>query len=545
MKLDDLQQGRASFARQAWSEAYAQLSAADRRAQLEPEDLERLAMAACLLGSDAESDEFWTRAHQEFLNRGDSQRAARSAFWLAFGLLNRGEHARAGGWLGRAARLLPSADCVEHGYLLFPEALQRVFGGDNVAAYGTFRDAAEIGERFGDPDLTALARHGQGRALIRQGKVDEGVALLDEAMAAVEAGEVSALAAGNIYCSVIEACHEIFDLRRAREWTGALSLWCESQPDLVPYRGQCLVRRAEILQIQGDWPDAMAEAERACDWLTRPPPQAAAGAAFYQRAELQRLRGDFTAAEESYRQASQRGRNPQPGLALLRLVQGQIDAAEAAIRRALDEAREPRVRYRLLPAYLEIMLSARDIEAASAAADELAEIADEIDTPVLRAAADQGRGAVLLARSDPQSALAALRPAWHRWRELDAMYEAARVQVLIGLACRGLGDEDSARMEFHAAASAFQQLGAKPDSAHLEQLGRTPSLPASDALTPRELEVLRLVAAGKTNRSIATELFISERTVHRHVSNIFMKLGLSSRSAATAYAYEQDLVSPS
>jgi DNA-binding CsgD family transcriptional regulator len=539
-----LQRGRRAFERQGWGDAYVQLAAADAASPLAAEDLERLATAAYLTGRDADSADAWTRAHQEFLRDNDVERAARSAFWLAFGLLNQGEQARAGGWLARARRLLGDGkrDCVEQGYLLFPTAVQRIYQGDNEGALAACDEAVGIGERFGDPDLTALARHGQGRALLRMGATDEGVALLDEAMAAVEAGDVSALAAGDIYCSVIEGCHEIYDLRRAQAWTAALSRWCESQPDLVPYRGQCLVRRAEILQLHGDWPEAAGEVQRACEWLLRPPPQRAVGAAFYQRAELHRLRGEFAKAEEAYRQAAQWGRRPEPGLILLRLAQGQTVAAQTAIRRLADETSARRARSALLPAYVEVMLAAGDVAAARGAADELNGIAGEVDAPLLHAHAGHSHGAVLLAEGQAQAALAVLRQAWSGWRELEAPYEAARARVLIGLCCHETGEVEAAAMELDAARCAFQQLGAATDVARVDALSSRDSSGPAHGLTPRELQVLRRVASGQTNRAIGRELFISEKTVDRHVSNIFIKLGVSSRVAATAFAYEHQLV---
>ncbi len=541
---DTLDRGRKAFGRRAWEEAFTHLSAADRESALEGEDLERLATAAFLLGRDADCPDLWARAHHRHLGRGDRERAARCAFWLAVGLLEKGESAQGSGWIARGRRLLGEGglDCVEQGYLLLPAALQSIDEGDNAGASTTFGRAAEIGERFGDPDLVALARHGQGRALIRLGKPAEGVALLDEAMVAVLAGEVSPIVAGDVYCGVISGCQEIFDWHRAQEWTTALARWCDAQPDLVAYRGQCLVRRAEILQLRGAWPDALAEARRASERLSRPPGQPGIGAAFYQEGELHRLRGDFAAAEEAYRRAGEWSRKPQPGLAQLRLAQGQVAAAATAIRRLLDETQDRRTRSRMLAAAVEIELAMGDVAAARAAAGELSAIAGELGAPFLSAASDQATGAVLLADGDTRAALAALGRAAATWQELEVPYEAARVRVLIGLACRERDDEGAAAMELAAARAVFQRLGAVPDAARVEQLSRAGPARVASGLTAREVQVLRHVAAGRSNRAIADELHISEKTVARHLSNIFVKLGLSSRSAATAYAYRHDLV---
>ncbi|HEY8258659.1 MAG TPA: response regulator transcription factor [Gemmatimonadales bacterium] len=537
-----LDRGRQAFGRAAWAESYAQLSSADDERALDAEDVVRLATAAQLLGKDADSAELWARAHQEFLARGDPERAVRCAFRLAVPLLFKGEVARASGWISRGRRLLDEGqhDCVEQGYLLFPLALQAILQGDDQTAYDTFGKAAAFGERFHDVDLVTLGRHGQGRALLRLGQLAGGVALLDEVMIAVTAGEVSPIVAGDVYCSVIEACHEIYDLRRAQEWTDAMARWCASQPDQLSYRGSCLIRRAEIMRLHGAWSDAMEIAEQAREWFSRPPVHRAVGAAFYQLADLYRLRGESDKAIEAYREASHWGREPQPGLALVRLEEGQVEAARNAIGRAAGETRGRQQRAQLLPAYVEIMLAANDVAGARAGADELARIAAGVGAPLLQALASHAQGAVLLAEGQAGAALSALRQALSAWRAIEAPYEAARVRMLVGLACRALGDDDAAEMELEAAAQTFERLGAAPDLARTRQLSHRNEA-AAGGLTARELEVLELVATGKSNRSIASELAISEKTVARHMSNIFTKLGISSRAAATAYAFRNKL----
>jgi tetratricopeptide (TPR) repeat protein len=333
-RVQALEEGRESFRIQAWGAAFSQLSEADREEDLGAEDLLQLAQAALLIGRETEGVDHLARAHQAFLNRGEVQPAARCAFWLGFTLLIDGESAKAGGWLSRAGRMLDSQpDCAEKGFLLLPEGYRAFHAGDLQTAHSMFVQAVAIGERFGDRELLTLGLQGQGRALIRQGEIAKGVTLLDEAMVAVTAGEVSPLTAGGVYCSVLEACGEICDLRRAQEWTSALDRWCAAQPDLVPYRGHCLVRRAELLQLHGAWPDALEGAQRASEWLSHPAPKPGIGSAFYQVAEMHRLCGKFNEAEEAYRQASQWNRRSGPGPALLRLAKGEVREASAAIRR--------------------------------------------------------------------------------------------------------------------------------------------------------------------------------------------------------------------
>jgi len=542
---DELTRGRDAYDRLAWADAFAHLAAADRARPLAAEDLDRLAIAAFLSDQEQASMDIWQRAHNAFLSLGDEPRAVRTAIHMAMGLVNAGEFARAGGWLARARRLLDDGqrDCVELGYLLVPAALQSLMSGDLESASAAFRHVMEIADRFRDRDLQTLGRLGYGQSLIALGDAAGGVALLDEIMVAVTSGEVSPMIAGTVYCAVIEACHGIFDLRRAQEWTAALNRWCEAQPGLVAFRGNCLVYRAEIMQLHGAWADALAEAHKAREWLSRPPARLAAGAAYYQLGELHRLRGEFAKAEAAYREASAAGRSPQPGLALMRLANGQLEAAAVAIRREHEEARERAARATILPAYVEIMIAAQDIEAAHTGLSELSEIASALRAPFLRAVEAHARGAVLLAQGDHHRALESLRRASSAWRELDAPYEAARVRVMIGLASRHLGDKENAEMEFKAARQAFERLGAAPDLASLDRLLHPAAPKEIGGLSAREVQVLRLVASGKSNRAIATELVISEKTVARHVSNIFTKLGLSTRAAATAFAYEHGLKS--
>jgi DNA-binding CsgD family transcriptional regulator len=361
-------------------------------------------------------------------------------------------------------------------------------------------------------------------------------------MIAATAGELSPLMTGLIYCSVIDACQQVYALARAWEWTSALTQWCEAQPQMLAFTGTCLVHRAEIMQLHGAWRDAIKEARRACERCSQGIEQQPPPAAFYQQAEVHRLRGEFGAADEAYRNASQRGFDPQPGLALLRLVQGRADVAAAAIHRVVSATTDQLQRTRLLPAYVEIMLAVSNIENARGACHELAGIAESFDTGVLNAMAAHARGAVDLAEGDAKAALGSLRCAFEAWRHVEAPYESARVRVLMGMACRAFGDDEGAGLELDAARAVFERLGAAPDLARIDSLTKGAAAGHSHRLTPRELQVLRLVAAGKTNKAIAAELFLSEKTVDRHASNIFNKLDVPSRAAATAYAYEHKLI---
>lgn len=537
-----LERARHAFERRAWRTAFEEFTAADQQTALGLDDLERLAQAAYLIGIGDVA--LRVRVHHAAVAAGQPARAARIAFWTALEAIDRGDLAQASGWLARARRLLEgSPPSVEHGYLLLPDALGALEGGELSAAAEAFESMAAIADRFDDRDLQTLARLGLGQTLIRRAEIARGLALLDEAMVAVTADEVSPLVVGIVYCSVIETCHALYDVRRANEWTEAMDRWCATQPDLVPYRGQCLLHRAEVLQLDGAWADAALEARRAHEWLSRPPPDPAAGAAAYQEAELHRLRGDLERAAERYRAAGLEGHRPEPGVSLARLAHGDVSSAMTGIQRALGERADPIGRPRLLDASVEIALAAGDRSAAAAAAAELVAFARGASVALLDAIADRADGAVRLADGQAGEALPLLRRAHRRWHEIHAPYEAARTRVLIGQAHQALGDRAAATLEFDAAREVFVGLGARPDLARLDRL-LSGSRAATGGLTSRELEVLRLVASGMTNRAIAGELVISDKTVARHLANIFSKLDVSTRSAATAYAYAHDLVRP-
>jgi DNA-binding CsgD family transcriptional regulator len=539
----DLERGRRAFAERAWSAAHESLSSADEAGVLAAGDLESLAVASYMLGRVEEFLATLERAQHAYVGRGETRRAARAAVHLGVNLAMLGDVARAGGWFGRAQRLVEreEADCPERGYLLLPLALRHEAAGEYELVAEVSAEAAAIGEGSADRDLFALGAHVHGNALIRLGRLQEGFRLLDEAMLAAVGGELSPMVTGIVYCGAIAGCEEAYELRRAHEWTGALARWWEGQPELVAFTGRCLAHRAEILQLQGEWPEALEEARRARERCERVLNRRAAGQAAYQQAEVLRRQGEFAAAEAAYRDANACGREPQPGLAVLRLAQGDAGAAAASIRRALAETVPPLERSRLLPACAEAMVALGDFEHARRACRELAEIASEFPSAMLGAIAAYVQGSVELAAGDAEAALLSLRRALQVWQELGAPYEAARARVLVAEACRALGDEDTARLELGAARAAFEELAARPDLRRVDALMREERDDAH-GLSGRELEVLRLVAAGNTNREIAATLVLSEHTVARHVQNIFRKLRVSSRTAATAFAFEHELV---
>ena len=536
-RSDELEYARSAYAGRAWLDAHDAFVRADSEAALDAEDLELLTTATLMLGRDDDATAVLERMHHLYLERGETRRAVRAATWIGINLAYRGLVGPATGWLGRAQRLLEQepGESPERGYLLLPLVFRHEAAGELEQAAAVAGEAAAIGQRFGDADLFAIGLHAQGHMLVTAGHVQEGLALLDEAMVAATTGDLSPFVIGIVYCGVILACQAVFEVGRAREWTLALTEWTDKQPDLVAFTGRCRVHRAEILQLGGSWVDALDEARRACERFVETS-NPAAGVAYYRHGELLRLRGEFAAAEEAYREASRYGWEPQPGLAQLRLAQGKREAALTAIRRATAETSEPLKRAALLPAQVEIALDAGESDEARRACAELEELATRYESAMLAAMVAYAHGAVALAEGNVQSALVGLRRAQQAWIDLDAPYEVARTRALLARVCSALGDAEAAALETESARVIFRGLEAAPDLARLETPGD------QHGLSQREIQVLRLVAAGKSNREIATELVISEHTVARHVQNIYAKLRLSSRAAATAFAFEHDLV---
>lgn len=541
--------GRAAYDDHRWGEAFGHFGDAHREGGLPAADLERFATTAFLTGHPRVGTEALARAHEEYLLTGDVPAAVRCAGWLGIHLLNTGEAAASSGWLARGTRLLEEVDepGAAEGLLLIPAAVAKLYGGDAAEAAALFGKAYGIGTASRDRDVASLAQLGQGQAQVMLGHAAAGLELFDEVMVAATTGEVSAIPCGIIYCATIGTCQAVFDLPRALEWTMALDRWCQGQPELVLFSGQCHAHRAELYALRGLWDEAMAAAAKAQERSAHGDPQARFGG-FYYQGEVQRLRGLFEAASASYRAAADSGFDPQPGMALLHLALGEVQLARRQINDAVAAA-DATWRSRLLSGLVEIELAAGDFAAARSAADDLGRFASGYPAPMPRALAAQADGAVLLEEGEAAAALKPLRTAWTLWRTLEIPYEAARCRMLVAKARRRLGDEETALMDFEAARKELEELGAGPAMATVDALIGANSLggPAASAalpgpLTGREVEVLRLVAAGKSNRAVAVELFLSEKTVARHLSNIFAKLEVTSRVAASRYAYEHGLM---
>jgi ATP/maltotriose-dependent transcriptional regulator MalT len=534
-----VEQARAALAAGAWPDAYAAFRDVDP-SELTGHDLDGMADAAWWMSQLAESVELRHKAYSAHVTAGDERGAAAAAARLAVEHFIRGEPSVGAGFLMRARRHAEGVpNSPEHGFLDMVEATVAHYSGDLERAIELSDRAIEVGRREGVDDLVAMAIHTRGQALVSAGRVREGLLFLDEAMAAVVSGNVSPYFTGIIYCAVIAVCLELGDIGRAGEWSDAARVWCDTLPPGSPFPGMCRVNRAEVSRLRGAWSDAEAEARLAADELIGVEPGLAA-AAFSQLGEVLRRVGDLAEAESAFERAQELGDDPQPGFALMRLGQGKTDSARSALRLALSGAQGAPRRGRLLSAQVEVALAAGELEEARTAYAELDAMASTMEMPAFVASAATASGSIALAQGDVDAACDALRRATAAWRDLRLPYETARARMLLGRASLAGGDEDGGHSELRAALAEFDRLGAVPDAAATRALLVGPTdLPAG--LTAREAEVLRLVASGKTNRDIAVELVISEHTVARHLQNMFTKLGVSSRAAATAFAFEYGL----
>lgn len=538
--VDDLAAAREAYERREWVAAYRALSDLDS-AGLRADDFTALATTAHLLGRHNDCVQALQRAFQANVDAGDEPAAARSALRLALVLTMSGERAVGGAWAARATRILEDlpGDVVERGYVAVHEALSCVLGGDFPAAFEQASVAAEYGRRYHDPDLLAHGLNMKGRLMTHAGQVQEGLRLMDESLVGVVAGDVSPIVSGIVYCTTIEACVLLQDFGRMAEWTRALTSWCEAQPGLVAFTGQCAVHRGQLMRLRGAFADAVQEFERAAERYALGGGGPAVGLAHEERGDVLRLLGDLDGAAHAYEQALRHGSRSQPGQALLCSARGDRRGAVGMIRAVLDEVRDPVERNRLLPAAVDIMLAAGAVPEASSLVDELGQIATAFGCPALIATHGHAAGTVALAENDPARAAATIRPVIDMWTELGAPYEVARCRVTLGEAFRSLGDDRSATNELAAARDLFAEIGALADEQDAgRRLGERSS---PGGLTGREIEVLRLVAAGKSNAEVASELVLAEKTVARHLSNIFTKLGVGSRTAAAAFAFEHGL----
>ncbi|WP_308298868.1 LuxR C-terminal-related transcriptional regulator [Streptomyces sp. GESEQ-35] len=539
-----VQQARDAVAREAWAEAYRLLSGASAR--LTPDDFAAYADAAWWTGRIEESITARMKAYAGYVAAGAERRAGYCAWMLFYEHQLAGRTAVAAGWLRRARRHLKAEpECVEQCYLAWMEAEEAAARGAFDEALAVARRMAEIARRCGSPDLHAMSVQTQAGVLLDQGRVAEGLDLLDDAMCSVMAGELSSFFTGWIYCLGLQRCMASVDLARAAEWTDAAMKWCAAMPAENNFRGLCRVHRVEVLELRGRWPQALDQAVRTCAELL-PNERRTAGEAFYVAGDIQRRRGDLAAAETAYERAHELGRDPQPGLALLRLAQGRAEASATALRLALAGDGQDRLgRCRLLAAQVEISLALGRSDEARTTAAELDALARdwqrrrESHTTLLHAVAASAGGAVAYADHDLDRALPLLHRALSLWLALDVPYEEAQVRMTLAAADRTAGDDEGARMELRAARATFERLGAVPDARRAAAL--LGSAGEQRRLTEREVQVLRLVAAGATNRAVAAELTISEHTVARHLNNIFAKLDVNSRAAATAYAYQRGL----
>lgn len=539
--LDDLARAREAYERREWVSAYRALSDLDD-AGLQASDFLALATTAHLLGRHNDCVQALQRAYQAAVAADDATLAFRAADFLTMVLSLHGELAIARGWLARAERLLETSgdEVVERGRLIVAQAYDHITRGEFSEAFALVPQALQYAQRFGDPDLLAMGLHMEGRLTIFSGEVARGLRRLDEALVGVIAGEVSPVWSGVVFCSAIEACQQVQEFGRVGEWTHALTTWCDAQPGLVAFTGQCAVHRGQLMRLHGALREAVEEFERAAQRYIAGNAEGSAGQAHYERGDVLRLLGDYDTAEAAFEAAADLGHPAEPGRTLLWFERGRHEAAASAVRRLLAERPDPVHRSQVLGAAVTVLAATDEVDAAAPLAEELTDLGNAFGCTALRAAGAYATAEVAVARSDSEAALAAARRAVEAWGDMSARHEVARSRVLVGRALRMVGDAESGALELTAARKAFAEAGAEP--AEREVAGLLGDAEVPGGLSPREVEVLRLVAIGRSNPAIAAELVLSEKTVARHLSNIFAKLNVSSRTAAAAFAHEHRLI---
>ena len=539
--VEELHRAREAYERREWVAAYRALTDLGESG-LGADDLLALGATAQLLGRRNDCVQALQRAYHAYLQAQDLLGAARAASQLFLVLGTGGEPAVAGGWLDRAERLVDEhgGEVAERGHVLLGRTLEQVGRGDIEAAAATAAAVTEHGRRFGDAALLAHGLNAEGRLRTATGDVAGGLRMLDEAMVGVVAGELDAVHAGTVYCSTIEACQWVGDLGRMAQWTQALTRWCREQPGLVAFTGQAAVHRGQLMRVHGAFEDALAELELAVQRYAAMGGHPAEALAHRERGDVLRVVGDREGAATAYRDAAELGLEVQPGVALLALEEGRTDEALAGVRAVLAGRHVVFERHRLLPGAVEVLLGADEVDEAAGLAEELAQVAASFGCTAATAGSARVTAQVALAHGDAVAGVDAAREALVGWTSLAAPYEAARCRVLLGRGLRQLGDETGAVAELEAARATLVGLGAAPAVREVDDLLGRRALPGG--LSEREAEVLRLVAAGSSNGEIAAGLHLSEKTVARHLSNIFTKLDVASRTAAAAFAYEHGLV---
>jgi len=546
-RADRLAEARDAHRRREWSAAYDALSGLRRTGPLDGDDLAALSDAAWWLGLIRQSLEACEEGHDRFLADGRLDRAAMLAIEAGFSWSLRGEPEIGAGWVSRARRLLAGQPTgTAQAMLMWMDARARAEAGDVEGALHDCDRLRTLGGELGEPVVGCLALALEGSLVVLGGDTARGFELLDEAMLPALAGRIPPDFAGNLYCQMLSVCHEVGDVPRARRWTEATQRWTDTFTSAAMFVGVCRVHRSQLLRLSGEWAAAEREAAAANHELAELNVEAV-GEARYELGETHRLRGDLDGARAWYAAAAELGRSPEPGVSLVLLESGRHDEALAGVQQALLEEGEPCRRARLLAAHVEIAVEAGRADLAEDPALELEALAHRFGTPGLRAWAGQARGTALLGADDPEGALPHLRVALFEYDAMGAAYDAATCRALLGKAFGALGDDRAAHVETEAGRRAFEDLGATPRVAWLTRLTAGVAGPTTlpGGLTERETQILALVAEGSSNREVARRLVISEKTVARHLANVYLKLGVGSRTAASAWAHRQGLVAPS